>query len=397
MPRVDCLKAVPIQRSARVMQLEGIFDVPPAQRSTFRFSAHLPLEEEDWTIGLIVGPSGSGKTTIARDLFGTAMDRPFAWPHDHSLIDAFPEPMQIKQITELLSSVGFSSPPSWLRPFHALSNGEQFRVTIARMLAEAVHTPRTHEDVPRLVVVDEFTSVVDRTVARIGSAAISKAIRRNANDPLRRCRFVAVSCHDDIIDWLSPDWTYEPAADQFQWRRERRRPPLSLEICRVHRKAWRLFSHHHYLSGNLSPLAKCFVAFVDSRPAAFTAVLSFPHPKRPGWREHRTVCLPDFQGVGIGNAISEFVAGLFKGTGKPYRSTTSSPSMIHHRARSPLWKMIRKPSMVRNRRHRGLKQCNYVSSYGRLTASFEYVGPPREFTSVSTGLNSNGAPFVGRA
>ena len=49
-------------------------------------------------------------------------------------------------------------------------------------------------------------------------------------------------------------------------------------------------------------------------PAAFTAVLAFPHARRPGWREHRTVCLPDFQGVGIGNAMSELVASLFVAT-----------------------------------------------------------------------------------
>lgn len=66
--------------------------------------------------------------------------------------------MGIKDIVGLLSSVGFSSPPSWVRPFRVLSTGEQFRVTMARTLAE----------MPDLAVVDEFTSVVDRTVARPG-------------------------------------------------------------------------------------------------------------------------------------------------------------------------------------------------------------------------------------
>jgi ABC-type Mn2+/Zn2+ transport system ATPase subunit len=83
------------------------------------------------------------------------------------------------EITALLSSVGFSSPPSWLKPFHVLSNGEQFRVTLARILAEA----------PELAVVDEFTSVVDRTVAQIGSHALAKTVRAG-----NRC-FVAVSAH----------------------------------------------------------------------------------------------------------------------------------------------------------------------------------------------------------
>ena len=242
----------------------------------------------------------------------------------------------------------------------ALSNGEQFRATVARALAEK----------PQLTVIDEFTSVVDRTVARIASAAIAKAVRSRRNQ-----KFVAVSCHYDVIDWLCPDWVYDPAADNFQWRCERRRPAIILEITRVSRAAWRLFSRHHYLSAALNPVAKCYLACIEGRPAAFTAVLPFPHPIRPGWREHRTVCLPDYQGVGIGNALSEFVAGLYRSTGKPYRSVTSNPAMIRHRARSGLWKMTRRPSMVRNARQRGFKNMVFRTSHGRITASFEYAGP----------------------
>src|SRR5206468_8886104 len=111
-------------------------------------------------------------------------------------------------------------------------------------------------------------------------------------------------------------------------------------------------------------------------PAAFTAVLPFPHPTRPGWREHRTVCLPDFQGVGIGNAMSEFVASIYRATGKPYTSTTSHPAMIRHRARSPLWRMRRAPSLVGGHKSGfgGMRKCSAID---RLTAGFEYVGPAR--------------------
>jgi hypothetical protein len=106
-----------------------------------------------------------------------------------------------------------------------------------------------------------------------------------------------------------------------------------------------------------------------------TAVLYGPHADRPGWREHRTVCLPDYQGVGIGNAMSEFVASLFAATGLPYRSVTGHPSMIGHRARSPLWRMTRKPGLMKNRQR--LPSLRRSAALHRLTASFEYVGPPR--------------------
>jgi ABC-type ATPase involved in cell division/GNAT superfamily N-acetyltransferase len=356
MPHAHITRSIPIARTPRVMQLEGLFEVAPSQNSEVAWDVDLPLEARDWSVGLIVGPSGCGKSTLARELFGSALISDFNWPDDQSVVDAFPAHLGIKEITALLSSVGFSSPPHWLRPFRVLSNGEQFRVTLARALAES----------RSLMVIDEFTSVVDRTVAQVGSAAVAKTIRR------RQQKLIAVTCHYDVIDWLQPDWIYEPATDAFQWRSLRRRPAIPLTIRRVHRQAWRLFQRYHYLATNIHPSARCFIALWDERPVAFTAALPFPHAQRPGWREHRTVCLPDFQGVGIGNALSDYVGGLFRSTGKPYRSTTSNPAMIQHRAGSPLWTMVRKPSRVAGP-HTGFKHLK--SSCSRITASFEYRGP----------------------
>jgi hypothetical protein len=116
----------------------------------------------------------------------------------------------------------------------------------------------------------------------------------------------------------------------------------------------------------LNPASACFAAFVEGRPAAFTAVMPFPHPRKPGWREHRTVCLPDYQGIGIGNAMSEFIASLYVATLKPYYSRTSHPAMIRHRLRSPNWTLIRQP---RFGQRNGLWETSL-----RMTAGFRYVG-----------------------
>jgi GNAT superfamily N-acetyltransferase len=369
MPRVDCVRTSPVVRTARVKQLEGLFDMAPAERSERRWSVALPLEERAWQIGLIVGPSGSGKTTLARELFGDAVIGGFDWPEDRSIVDAFPAALSIRGITQLLSSVGFSSPPSWLRPYAALSNGEQFRVTLARALAEQ----------PELAVVDEFTSVVDRTVAQIGSAAVAKAVR------VSQRRFVGVSCHYDIVAWLQPDWVFDPSSGEFQWRSLHRRPEIELEIFRAERRAWRLFETHHYLSGTLNAAARCFLACVQGRPAAFVAVLSHPAAGGGFWREHRCVCLPDFQGVGIGNALSEYVASLFAATGKRYCSTTGNPAMIRHRAKSPLWKLSRPPSFTRVNQGRHRK-FNRSAAIARWTAGFRYAGPARRDDAAAFGL-----------
>lgn len=357
MSRAHIVRSVDIQRTPRVMQVEGIFDVAPTQKSQEVWSVDLDLPEE-WNVGLIVGPSGSGKTTVARELFTNALVGEWDWPDDKSVLDGFSAGMSVKDITALLSSVGFSSPPSWLRPFRVLSNGEQFRVNMARTLAE----------MPDLAVVDEFTSVVDRTVAQIGSAAIAKTVRR------RKQRFIAVSCHYDVIEWLEPDWVYQPHINELVRGCLQRRPLIKLTIQRVHHSAWQIFRKHHYLDTGLNVSAACFVAFWDGEPVAFSSWLHFLHHHRQNVkREHRTVCLPDYQGVGIGNAVSDYCAAMLRGLGYAVISTTSNPAMIQARNRSDKWKMTKTPA-------RNTPSGKFAHVTGlkfaakRLTAGFEYVG-----------------------
>ena len=59
MPSFDITSEVEILSDARVKQVEGIFDVPPSERSVSSWHVDLPVEERDWQIGLIVGPSGA--------------------------------------------------------------------------------------------------------------------------------------------------------------------------------------------------------------------------------------------------------------------------------------------------------------------------------------------------
>ena len=68
--KVTVTRSSRIDRSPRVMQLEGMFDVPPAERDDLKWEVTLPIEEKDWNVGLIVGPSGCGKSTILRMIAG---------------------------------------------------------------------------------------------------------------------------------------------------------------------------------------------------------------------------------------------------------------------------------------------------------------------------------------
>jgi energy-coupling factor transporter ATP-binding protein EcfA2 len=339
------------------MQLEGMFDLTPAVESTVDIPGLPPLDN-DWSIGLIVGPSGAGKSTVARDAFGSLVDPRLDWPKERSVIDAFPESMGIREVTELMSSVGFSSPPAWLRPYDRLSTGEKFRVTMARLLAEN----------PKLIVVDEYTSVIDRVVAQIGSSAIAKTIRRRGQ------KFVAVTCHYDVEDWLQPDWVFQPHVGEIVWRSLQPRPRIDVEIVRADHSAWRIFGPHHYLDHNLNRSARVFVGLIHDQPAVLIAVLSFPHAKwRNAVRISRSVVLPDYQGCGLSTRMTCEIAGLYDHAGHETFITTSHPAMIAGLNRSTDWAMIRKPSRTSKD---GGKVAQHAT--GRMTAGFRYVGPPLE-------------------
>jgi len=306
-PRVDVLGECPIVRSFRVDQVAGMFDLELAEKARVEFSAELPAADEDWRIGAIVGPSGSGKSSIARAAFGRQLYRPGRWPRQKAVIDGFGEGLSVKQIVPMLTAVGFSSPPAWVKPYHVLSNGEQFRCDLARALLGG----------GKLVAFDEFTSVVDRTVAKIGSAAVAKAIRKGRVES----RFVAVTCHYDVLEWLQPDWTLDLTSGRLA-RGCLRRPPIELTIAPVHRSAWSLFRRHHYLSGSISGTAYAFAAFWGDRPVGFAAwVNQAVSTSRQGRRRlHRIVVLPDFQGVGIGGRTCERPSRIFgsaSGSGGP--------------------------------------------------------------------------------
>jgi ABC-type lipoprotein export system ATPase subunit/GNAT superfamily N-acetyltransferase len=349
----------PIRATPRVLQVRGLFDLPEAKTSTTEWEVDLPLHQRPWHIGLIVGPSGCGKSTIARHVWPDAASPHMTWPADAALLDGFPEELSIKEITALLTSVGFASPPAWLRPFQVLSTGQQFRATLARLLAEGVTQPAPETP----LVFDEYTSVVDRTVAQLGSAALAKAVRQ------RGLRFVAVTCHDDVEAWLQPDWVYRPAEQVFAWRCLQRRPTIRLRLVRCRASAWPLFAPHHYLSGKLAPSAACFLATWDERPVAFSAWLPFFGGGPPARREHRTVTLPDYQGVGIGAAVSATIAAMWRALGYRATSTTTHPGLIRARLRSRCWRLTRAPALAG-------KGDVIRHARTRLTAGFEYVGPP---------------------
>jgi ABC-type Mn2+/Zn2+ transport system ATPase subunit len=169
----------------------------------FNLDADIDIDGLNWQIGLIVGPSGSGKTSIGKQLFGGGkiIDLYGGWDNEKPIIDSIAPDGEFDAVTGALANVGLGDVPSWLRPFNALSNGQQFRAGLARLICDA----------PDEVIVDEFTSVIDRQIAKIGAMAFSKGWRRNKGK-----KVVLLACHYDIVEWLQPDWVFDTGTGELK-------------------------------------------------------------------------------------------------------------------------------------------------------------------------------------
>jgi len=154
----------------------SIFTLPDYLRPTDPFG-----------IGVIVGSSGSGKTQILRAHYGYT-EPTVTWDPTRAIVSHFETP---DLALERLFAVGLSSIPTLCRPYHVLSNGEQYRANVARLLSDGA-------------IFDEYTSVVNRETAKSLSVALSKYIRKKNIQNV-----ILSTCHRDIIEWLEPDWVFD--------------------------------------------------------------------------------------------------------------------------------------------------------------------------------------------
>ena len=189
MPSFKIVKESAPKKTFRVASVIDTFDLP-SNKITEKFEGEINIER-DWNVGIIVGASGTGKTTIAKEILKEQYYEPENYNSD-CVLDDFPSDVNVEAITKMFGAVGFGSVTSWLKPYQVLSNGEKMRVDLARALLSDKQT----------IVFDEFTSVVNREVAKIGSTCVQKAVRKMNK------KFVAVACHYDIVDWLEPDWVF---------------------------------------------------------------------------------------------------------------------------------------------------------------------------------------------
>jgi len=364
--------------SYRAARVKSLFNAENG--CDWQTTAELPIEGKEWQIGLIVGPSGSGKTSIGSRIFPDApiYDLYSGWDDSKPIVDCITPDGDFNAVTGMLSAVGLGDVPAWLRPFSVLSNGEKFRAGLARLACER----------PAHAVVDEFTSVIDRQIAKVGAAAFAKTWRRGKG------QIVLLSCHYDVIEWLQPDWVYDTAEARF-YERDclQRRPPLTLEIYKVHGTVFpRLFKKHYYLDLANPVAAEYFVGVIDGEPVCHLAVAPLFTAK--SYRATRLVVMPEWQGIGVGtrflNAICEYHLRGFGRCGKklPVFFHTSHPQLCGALRHSRKWvqtgghlygdnKAKSAASMLRSARKLGKEKVCAAIGYGghfRAVQAFKYLG-----------------------
>lgn len=310
----------PIQNDKYTQYVYDTFDIQNREETIVTIPMNMGgLSSFDWNIGVIYGSSGSGKSTILKKLGGV---KEIKFDKDKPLISNF-DWMEPEEAGKVLTSIGLSSIPTWLRPFHLLSNGEQYRAELAYLVASAKDGDT--------ILIDEYTSVVDRDVAKAMSFALQKYIRRENK------KIIVASCHNDIMEWLMPDWTVSPqkggTLERGEWLR-RGRPEIKLQVSRVEPETWDLFKSHHYLTEEANKSYVFLLFEWNDKPVAMCVIGRHIGKKRDGMRSFRgsrVVVLPDYQGMGMGSKISEFCAGITKNMGGRYYTKTVNPALGEYR------------------------------------------------------------------
>lgn len=353
--------------SFRCKRAADSLDIDVEKKLVHEFSVDVDIES-DFSIGLIIGASGSGKTTLAKKIFGEDCFK-VEIDVEKPIIDQFDKKYSYDECASMLSGIGLTSVPCWIRPVKTLSNGQRARAEAALLMSKNYS----------IIAIDEWTSVVDRTVAKVMSHCIQKHARKQNK------RIVLMSCHYDVVEWLNPDWIIDCNEQKFINRRSlsceerKRKEQLRFDIREIDKQSWRYFSKYHYLSEKL-PGGRNYIfgLFSGENQIGFQCFSNYV-PIRKGttaiYHSNRTVIHPDYAGMGLGILLINESSRLMKQNTKfkimaKFSSTPIYKSMI----KNSEWKLREIKRQVGKTKVGGkiLRKVCYRENLKMY--SFEYVG-----------------------
>lgn len=345
-------------------------DINQKEKSIHELTVKADITSE-YSIGLIVGSSGSGKTSLAKKIFGDFVN---ILDPSKPIIDQFPTNWSYEQICNTITGVGLTSVPCWIRPAYTLSNGQKFRAEVALQLAFA------NPGCPS--VIDEWTSVVDRNVAKVMSYSVNKFANKNKK------KIVLLSCHYDVIEWLDPDWIIDCNTQEFIDRRllrpgqRKRTETMQFQVAECNRESWSSFSKYHYLSKNLAVGKQFhFGLFQGNHQVGYQCYVNYV-PKRPGKKmilhSNRLVIHPDFVGFGLGMKFANVTAEYISKRGFDVFAAFSSKAMLKNRLKDANWKLMNVSTPIKAVNSRLKRFMRGIEKSGQRRNvkfySFKYVG-----------------------
>jgi energy-coupling factor transporter ATP-binding protein EcfA2 len=367
MKKYDVLLQSPVSKSFMAQKAANSLDIDVEKKSIHHLTITADLET-DFNVGLIIGASGSGKTTLAKKIFGDDVFVSVV-KEDVPIIEQFHDGMSYDDRATVLNGAGLTSVPCWIRPFYTLSNGQKARAEIALLL-----TKENNE----MFAVDEWTSVVDRTVAKAMSNCVQKMARNNNK------KIVLLSCHYDVIEWLNPCWIIDCNKQTYTdrrslWRDFKRSEQLVFQIRNVDRRTWSMFSKYHYLSDSLpGGHIETFGLFLNDEQIGFQCFANYmpwvDKKTKKIMHFNRTVVHPDYVGLGLGVKLVNETSKIMTANNYEVRAKFSSIPMYKALCRhSDKWRLI---AVERNITCK--KKGNMARDSGfRVkvkTYSFKYVG-----------------------
>lgn len=357
-----------ISNSFRCTLAAQSLDIDVEKKSIHELNINADLNK-NFNVGVIVGSSGSGKTTLAKQIFGQDIFN-VKLNENLPIIDQLPKELSYDECAEILSGIGLTSVPCWIRPVKTLSNGQKARAEAAFLMTNS----------NEIIVLDEWTSVVDRTVAKVMSHCVQKFARKHNK------KIILLSCHFDVIEWINPDWIIDCNNQSFIDRgllsidERKRKEQLEFTIKQIDKSSWRYFSKYHYLSDKL-PGGKnyYFGLFNESNQIGFICFSNYV-PLKKGhkmiYHFNRTVIHPDYAGMGLGILLINETSKIMKKNhdyklmGK-FSSVPVAKSMLKHKT---LWKLCE----IKRQQGKIIVGGSITRKHGYRenikTYSFEYIG-----------------------
>lgn len=184
-----------VERTPRVLEIAEGFGLGLSDKE-FVIYDHLPIEIERGDVVYITGQSGSGKSLLLRDL-AAAMRQEGLKVVDLNEIELDDKPV-IEQVgattveaADYLAKAGISDAWIYIRKPKELSDGQRYRLKLAKVLAADAD----------VWIADEFGAVLDRVTAKVIAFNVQKVARATGKTLL------VATTHTDLKEELGPDLT----------------------------------------------------------------------------------------------------------------------------------------------------------------------------------------------